>query len=142
MISILLVVIAIGISAYLTYNELSEDAQLVCTNEGALNCNAVNESPYSKIAGVPVALLGLLTNFFLLGLLLLEDRIPFLQEYGVSLFFLIMLFALLYSIYLVYLQAVEIEAYCEYCLAHEVIVLLLFIIAGVRLRNQFVEEEE
>jgi len=39
----------------------------------------------------------------------------------------VVLFAFLYSVYLVYLQAFRIQAYCVWCLTHEALITVLFV---------------
>jgi uncharacterized membrane protein len=47
------------VSAYLTFEHYSASVTLSCPNTGVVNCVKVTTSSYSKLAGVPVALLGL-----------------------------------------------------------------------------------
>lgn len=131
---VMLVLAAIGISGYLIYAQVS-DTSVACVDTGKFNCDAVHGSTYSKLFGVPIAYLGFATNIGLLALLLLENRIPFLQANGIALFFGIVLFGFLYSVYLVYLQAFVIESYCQWCLAHEALYAVLFVVSGLRLRQ-------
>ncbi len=140
LISIILVVGMILVSGYLSYTELSE-GEVVCLESGSFDCNAVQNSVYSEVFGIKVAYLGFLTNLALLALLLLEDRIEFLQENGLTLLFGIVFFGFLYSMYLIYIQAAVLEAYCQWCLAHEVLITLLFIVTGIRLYREFSAEE-
>jgi uncharacterized membrane protein len=89
--------------------------------------------------GIPIGLLGLGANLILLLMLFLEDRIAFLQTYGATLMFGIVLFGVMYSVYLVYLQAAVIEAFCPWCLAHEALYVLLLITSGLRLRQSLTD---
>lgn len=130
--SLVLVVIGVIISAYLSYTKLA-NASIICAEGEAFNCDAVTASVYGKIAGIPIAYLGLFTYLFIGALLLLENRIPFLQDYGVTIVFAIMLFGFIYSMFLVYVQASILKSFCVWCLGHEVVMTLLFVLAGVRL---------
>lgn len=132
---IVLVLAAIGISGYLTYGGLA-DEEVACAKNAGFNCGEVQNSPQAEVLGIPTALLGLLTNFVLLGLFIFEKRIPFLQDNGLALLFITLFLATLFSIYLIYVQAVEIEAYCQWCLAHEVVVFVLFGIIAWRVKNE------
>jgi uncharacterized membrane protein len=135
LLSLALVIIGLLISGYLSYVKLAE-VPLVCVQgSDTFNCEVVQNSAYSRIAGIPVAWLGFATYIVLLALVLLENRINFLEENGVMLFFGITLFAWLYSMYLVYLQFFVLKALCPWCLGHEVIMTLLFVISLLRLRN-------
>jgi uncharacterized membrane protein len=90
--------------------------------------------------GFKVAYLGFLTNLVILGILLLEDRIPLLMEYGTTLLFGIVFFGLIYSVYLIYIQAEVLNAFCQWCLSHEVLIGLLFVVSCLRLRSVFADE--
>lgn len=131
-ISLVLVVIGIVISAYLSYTKLA-NASVICAEGEAFNCDAVTSSVYGKIAGIPIAYLGLLTYLFLGALLLLENRIGFLRDYGITIIFAATLFGFIYSMYLVYVQASILKSFCVWCLGHEVVMTLLFIVSGMRL---------
>jgi uncharacterized membrane protein len=132
--SLILVVIGIAISGYLSYTKLT-DTSVVCTESGAVNCEVVQSSSYSKFMGIEVAYLGFATYLLLGALILLQNRIGFLQEYGVTLVFGITLFAFLFSMWLVYVQVALLQALCLWCLAHEITMTLLFIVSGLRLRQ-------
>src|SRR5262245_24529061 len=101
--SLILVAIGIAISGYLSYTKLP-DTSVVCTESGAVKCEVVQSSSYSKFLGIEVAYLGFATYLLLGTLILLQNRVGFLQEYGVTLVFGITLFAFLFSMWLVYVQ--------------------------------------
>jgi uncharacterized membrane protein len=52
--------VAVGITAYLTYTHYTDPGGLACPDTGVINCTLVTTSPWSVLLGVPVALLGLL----------------------------------------------------------------------------------
>jgi uncharacterized membrane protein len=133
-ISLLLVVVGIFISGYLTYVKLSQ-TDMVCVQGGAFNCSVVQNSVYSRFMGIEIAYLGLAMYLFVGALLLLEKRVAFLQEYGTALIFGVTLFAWLFSMWLVYVQFFLLQALCPWCLAHEVNITILFIVAILRLRR-------
>lgn len=58
--SLLLAVAGLAVSAYLTVEHYSSSTTLACPETGVVNCVKVTTSSYSTLAGVPVALLGLL----------------------------------------------------------------------------------
>lgn len=135
-VSLLLVAAGLFVSAYLSYTKLTQTS-LVCVEGGAFNCDVVSNSIYSRIFGIEVAYLGFLTYLVLGALLLLERRVSFLRDYGTALVFGLTLFAFLFSMWLVYVQVALLEALCPWCLAHELIMTILFIIASVRLWRTF-----
>ena len=132
LISLILIIAALGISGYLAYTELVEGS-VTCIASPGFDCDLVQSSTYSKVLGIPVAYLGLAANLVIFLILLLEPRIPFLKANGIPLLFGILLFALLFSGWLIYVQAALLKSFCMWCLSHEVVVLLLFIAGAVRL---------
>ena len=58
--SLILVVIGVVISGYLSYVKLA-DAEIICVEGERLNCDVVQNSRYAEFAGIPVAYLGLAT---------------------------------------------------------------------------------
>lgn len=133
--SLVLVIIGLLISGYLSYTKLVEVPTICVENSDVFNCEVVTNSVYSRMAGIPIAYLGFATNLVILALLLLQNRVPFLQEYGVALTFGVVLFAFLYSVYLVYLQFFVLKALCPWCLSHETYMTILFIVSALRLRK-------
>jgi uncharacterized membrane protein len=84
-----------------------------CDREAAKSCRSRR---YSEIADVPVALLGLL-SYAVVGALLLWDGL------NARLVAATLAFAgLLFSIYLLVLQAFVIDAYCVWCLANDLVI--------------------
>jgi uncharacterized membrane protein len=130
--SFLVLVLAIIISGYLSYLKVA-NAEAVCVEASVFDCGTVLNSFYSEIRGVPIAWLGLTVNIIAVALLLLEPRVPILQHYGVALIFGLILFAFLFSIYLVYVQAALIKSYCPWCLTHEALITILFFLSAWRL---------
>jgi uncharacterized membrane protein len=120
-----LVLAAIGaaIASYLLYERWSGGAPICATG----GCETVQESKYSKIAGVPVALLGLLAylTIFATGLLRTEVARAIGAAVAVSGF--------AFALYLVYVQDQKIHAWCQWCLASDVVIGLLAVVTTVRL---------
>ena len=129
--ALLFTLIGLGITGYLTYTHFA-DAELICVESGQLDCNAVQSSAYSEIAGVPVAVLGLgaYVTFFLL--LVLENSIDFLAVNGRLIMFMLTLFGVIYSGYLTYIEAFVLEKWCQYCVGSALMMTGLFIISAIR----------
>lgn len=66
--SLVLVVIGLLTSIYLTYEHFTDNATLACTTTGVIDCVKVTSSQWSTLFGVPVALLGLIFFVVLLAL--------------------------------------------------------------------------
>lgn len=121
---IVLAVLGLGVAAYLTYVHY-EGVRPVCGLGG--NCEKVQTSEWSKLGGVPVALLGLLGYAAILASLLI-DREEALMAGA--------LFALVgfgFSAYLTYRELFSIDAICPWCVASAVLMTLLAAITTVRL---------
>nr|MBA3873645.1 hypothetical protein [Anaerolineae bacterium] len=95
----------------------------------------VQSSKYATLFGIPIAYLGFATYLVIGALLLLQNRVSFLQEYGVMIEFGVIMFAFLFSAWLVYLQAFQLKAFCMWCLSHELTMTLLFVVSILRLKR-------
>jgi uncharacterized membrane protein len=131
-----LLIVVLGIvgaldSAYLAWLKITGSVA-ACGNYA--DCEAVNSSRYAEVAGVPIAILGLLGYLAILGVTLLEIREP-LWKSGLRLaFFGFTLAGTLYSVYLTYIEVAILRAICPFCVVSAVVMLALFIIAIYRLR--------
>lgn len=134
--TLVLIVIGLLVSGYLSYVKLT-DVPMVCVQGTVFNCETVQAHPIGKIAGVPIAVLGFIMYVTLGALTLFQDRHPFLRQNGMLLFFGVLLFAWMYSMFLVYAQFVIIKALCPWCLTHELNITILFIVGVLRLRRYF-----
>jgi len=132
--SLILVVVGLFVSGYLSYVKLTE-VPMVCVGGGVFNCEVVQNSVYSRLFGIPIAWLGFAVYITLGVILVLDNRTTFLREYGITLFFGINLFAWLFSMWLVYVQFVLLQALCPWCLTHENIITILFIVSVIRLKR-------
>src|SRR5262249_18306951 len=76
-------------------------------------CDQVLNSPYASVLGVPVAWFGIAFYMAIAGCALFAW---FGFEQALRLSFGLVSLALGFTVYLVYLQAVVIRAFCDYCL--------------------------
>lgn len=134
-ISLVLVVLGLLVSGYLSYTKLA-GGELLCVEGESWNCDVVQNSVYSDMFGIPVAYLGFATYALIGVLLLFQNRIGFLRDYGTVMLFGVVLFAFAFSMYLVYVQGAILGAWCIWCLAHEAIMTVLFVLTGVRLYRE------
>ena len=117
-------------SIYLSYSKLTHQAVFCGTYGG---CETVNSSPYSEIAGIPIAILGVGAYLVLLGLLFLERRGGYWRVNGPILVFGLSLAGVLYSAYLTWIEIAVIHAICPYCVVSAVAITFLFIFTSLRL---------
>jgi uncharacterized membrane protein len=99
------------------------------------NCEAVNSSRYAEIAGIPIALIGILGYLVIIALVALEARFPDQEELLRLAFFGFTLTGTIYSVYLTYVEVAILKAICPYCVVSAVLMLILFGISVARLKN-------
>jgi uncharacterized membrane protein len=115
-----------GVAGYLTYEHYTGSTNLVCSDKGVVNCLAVTTSSYAKVAGVPVAVLGLV--FFAVMLVLqlpamwkrVDHVIRTTRMAWASV-------GLVTVVYLLYTELFKIDAICLWCTAVHVLTLVVFI---------------
>ena len=117
-------------SIYLTWVEVTH-SEAFCGGSG--DCATVANSPYSEIAGIPIALFGMGAYILIIALLYLETREGFWRNYSQLIIFGISLAGVIYSAYLTFLEIWVIKAICPYCVVSAIVMLLLFVISIVRL---------
>ena len=103
----------VAVAGYLTYVHY-RPAALICTGGGG--CEAVQESSYAEIAGIPVALLGLLAYVAVLALVAWDS------DLARTLAATIALSAVGFAAYLVIVQAFVIDEWCVWCLVNDLVV--------------------
>ncbi|HWH12972.1 MAG TPA: vitamin K epoxide reductase family protein [Solirubrobacteraceae bacterium] len=126
-------VIGLGVAIYLTYIHYA-GIKPVCT--AGTSCLKVQSSVWSKLAGVPVALMGLIGYVAILGSLVLPDREQTRQATLV-----LSLIGFGFSGYLTYRELFSIHAICEWCASSAVILTLLTICASIRYVIGYVHTE-
>lgn len=116
--------VGLGVAAYLTYVHYS-GIRPACT--AGQSCVKVQTSQWSKLDGVPVALIGLLGYVAIVASLLAPDREETrLLTLGLT------LLGFGFSAYLTYRELFSIHAVCEWCVSSAVIMTLLLAAAIVR----------
>ena len=119
LVAIALAILGLGVAGYLTYVHY-EGLHAVCGLGG--DCEKVQTSEWSKLAGIPVALLGLLAYVTVLVSLLVR------REEALIAATLTALVGFGFSAYLTYRELVSIDAICPWCVASAVIMTLLAIV--------------
>jgi uncharacterized membrane protein len=114
----------LGVASYLTYVHYSGTPP-VCTAGGS--CLKVQTSVYSKLAGIPVALIGLLGYIAILGSLLAPNSER--SRLATTSFTLI---GFGFSAYLTYRELFSIHAICEWCASSAVMMTVLAVLAVTR----------
>jgi uncharacterized membrane protein len=119
----LLVVLGIVIAGYLTYVEVGS-VEAVCGPVG--DCNAVQQSDYARVAGIPIGLIGL-GGYLVVGALWLmqrsgDQRRSDLAWLGMA---LIAIGGVAFSAWLTFLEPFVIGATCVWCLGSAVVICAL-----------------
>jgi uncharacterized membrane protein len=122
--ALILALIGTGIAGYLTYVHYA-GIEPVCAI--AHGCEKVQTSEWAKLAGVPVALLGLLGYAGILLALLVRD-----DETGRFAATALAWVGFAFSAYLTYREIWTIDAICVWCVASAVTLTLLVIVTTVR----------
>ena len=123
--AILLSVLGIGVAGYLTWVHYG-DLQPLCVGGGG-GCEKVQTSDQSELAGVPVALLGLLAYVTLLVANVLRGELARMAAA------LTALVGAGFSVYLTIESVTVIEATCQWCLVSLVLMVLLAVACSTRL---------
>ena len=113
-----------GVAGYLVWVR-ETGATLVCATGG---CGTVQSSQYAEVAGMPVALLGLVGYVVLLVSALVAGETARVVQAAIA------LGAVLFSTYLLYVQVALIGEVCDWCLVSDAIVTLIAMLALLRLR--------
>jgi uncharacterized membrane protein len=117
-------IIGLGVAIYLTYVHYSGTKPACTAGE---SCLKVQTSQWSKVGGVPVALIGLIGYIGITVSVFAPDREETrLATLGMT------LIGFLFSGYLTYRELFSIHAICEWCASSAVIMTILFICSVVR----------
>lgn len=135
-----LIVIGIVDAAYLSYVE-TQAVEAVCGPVG--DCNTVQQSRYATLFGfLPVGVLGLLGYLGLFAAWLTRKYLPKFARPADIAFWGMAFFAVLFSLYLTYLEPFVIQAVCIWCLTSAVIVTLLLLLGTPPAIFQFAASNE
>ena len=128
--SVIVTVIGLLDSLYLSAVKLM-NTEVYCA--GSANCETVNSSRYSEIAGIPIAFLGAAAYLAILAILFLERQGGFWKENSPLIIFGITLAGTLYSVYLTYIEIAVLRAICPYCVISAIAQVVLLVLAVLRL---------
>ena len=120
---LVLAIAGAAIAAYLTYVHYADVAP-ICTTGG---CEKVQRSSYAKVAGVPVAVLGLIAY----ATIALTTLRPGLVAATVGA--VVALGGAAFSGYLLWAQLGPIGAICQWCLGNDVVIAVVAVLSVVRL---------
>ncbi len=119
---IALTIVGVGLASYLTYVHYAH-VTVACTSAHN-ECEAVQTSVYSKVAGVPVALLGLLGYIGILATLLVPEN-----ENARLATLALAVGGFGFSCYLTYREVFSLEKICEWCVSSAILMTILMCLA-------------
>jgi uncharacterized membrane protein len=120
-----LAALGIGVATYITIADSGGGAP-VCLAGGS-GCQTVANSSYSHLAGINVAVLGIV------GYLLLLVSAFFVNDAARFGGFVVALGGFGFSVYLTYIEIFKIEAICQWCVASAILMTVLFLANATRL---------
>lgn len=125
--AVVVALIGLGIAAYLTYVHYAKLKPL-CLSSGA--CETVQSSRYSKLAGIPVPLLGLFGYVGILVSLAIRSDLGRVAACGIA------LVGFGFSAYLTYRELFTIHAICQWCVGSAVAMTVLAVLTVARLLHE------
>lgn len=140
-------IIGILISGYLTAIHY-QHTSAVCDISDTISCSKVSASSYSEIFSIPVSIIGGIGYILLAGLsfILLRWKFNIEKEKKVILiktFLAITAIALVFSLYLSYVEFAIIHTICIFCIISQIIILVITFFAYIyyMTAQESVEEE-
>ena len=115
-------------ASYLTYIHYHGLGGLLCfgKHSGHSSCEQVQSSVYSKLAGIPVALLGLLGYITILVALFIRGELGRATAFGVA------VIGFGFSVYLTYREVFTLKEICEWCVASACLMTALVVLTSIR----------
>jgi uncharacterized membrane protein len=120
---LVITVIGIGIATYLTYVHYA-GIKVACLSSGG--CETVQASRWSKLDGIPVAVLGLVGYVLIFVSLAIRGDLGRISGFGLA------LIGFLFSMYLTYREVFSIHAICQWCVGSAILMTVLVILTGWR----------
>jgi vitamin-K-epoxide reductase (warfarin-sensitive) len=128
MLAIALIALAgVVVSSISLYHHYATSKTSFCNFGESFNCDIVNRSSYSTLAGVPVALIGILGYLLILGLATIySDK----AETPIILL-IASIGGLGFALYLTYIEKVVLAAWCILCLTSLSLILTAAVLSGI-----------
>jgi uncharacterized membrane protein len=117
--------VGIGVATYIFIADSTAGAPTCLVGGGG--CETVAKSSYSHIAGINIAIFGII------GWVLILATAFFANDAARLGGFLVALGGFGFSIYLTYLEIWKIEAICQWCVANAVLMTIVFLLNATRL---------
>ena len=131
----IIAILALGgaiVSSVSLYHHYGASKTSYCDFGESFNCDIVNRSTYSAIAGVPVALIGIIGY---IGLLVLATLYRSKAETP-SMLAIASLAGLGFALYLTYVEGFVLAAWCVLCLSSLALIFCIAVLSSVLWRHQ------
>jgi uncharacterized membrane protein len=120
-----LAALGVGVATYIAIAD-SGGGSPACL-AGGHGCATVAKSSYSHVAGVNIAIFGIIGYLVLLASAFFANDVA---RFGG---FVVALGGFGYSVYLTYIEIFKIEAICQWCVASAILMTILFLLNATRL---------
>ena len=129
----LLSLLGLFLSAYLYLYKIGKIGSLAC---GAGGCETVQQSPWSRFAGVEVSLIGLAgyAGLLLVSLAALQPGLSH-RHWPMTLLVVLAGLGVAFTAYLTYLELFVIHAICRWCVGSAAIIAAIFVVALLEQRK-------
>jgi len=117
--------IGVVLSAFSLRAHFSTSTTEYCALDETFNCDIVNRSSYSRLLGIPVALIGLLGYLLLFAMSFRRDRFFAVLRFGAS------VIGLGFAIYLTYIEAYVLATWCLLCIGSLIAISAITLFSGV-----------
>jgi uncharacterized membrane protein len=122
--SLVVAIVGLGISIYLTVEHFTSSATLACPEGAVVNCAKVTSSQWSVILGVPVAVLGLA---YFVGMCALLTPTAWRRQSLDPLRILGAAAGVAMALYLIWVELFRVNAICLWCTAVHALTLILLV---------------
>ena len=122
-----LAVAGVIVSSVSLQNHYSTAESSFCNINQTLNCDIVNRSIYSRVAGIPVALIGVLGYLALLALATAYRSNPQTPK----LLAITSLLGLVFALYLTYIEGFVLAAWCILCLTSLFLIFDITVVSAI-----------
>jgi uncharacterized membrane protein len=125
---LVLALIGTAEAGYLTYVHYYGLGALLCLGKhaGHSSCEQVQSSVYAKVAGIPVAVLGLVGYLTILATIFVRGELARAASFGVA------LIGCGFSLYLTYREVFTLKEICEWCVGSACLMTALAIVTAIR----------
>jgi uncharacterized membrane protein len=124
MLTALIALVGVFVAAYLAFYKAGLIGSLAC---GTGSCETVQQSPWAKFLGVPVAVWGVGYYLVVFALAFAATLERWADDRRITLTLVIMTaWGVIFSAYLTYLELFVIRAICRYCVVSAVLALIVF----------------